>query len=135
MGLGSLCPSLDECLRGFSGGLSFGATVNPHVVFGIGTTGFYREIFGTTGTVGTLDARIRVYPWLSSGAFFTGGAGLGSVSVDDETRFGLGLVPGFGWDIRVGRNVSLTPYYNWFFVRGNDIEANVEQIGLAFTIH
>ena len=133
MGLGSACN--DGCLRGLSGGLSLGKTINPHLLFGLGTTGYHREVFGTTLQAGTIDARIRAYPWLSSGAFFTGGIGLGTVSVDDETSFGLGFMPGFGWDIRVGRKVSLTPFYNWFLIRGNGIEANIEQLGLAFTIH
>jgi len=133
MGLGSACN--DGCLRGLSGGLSLGATVNPHVLFGLGTTGYYRELLGSKVEAGTLDARIRVYPWLNSGAFFTGGVGLGSVSVDSESSFGVGFMPGFGWDIRVGRKVSLTPYYDWFLIRGNGLEANIEQLGLAFTIH
>jgi hypothetical protein len=133
MGLGSACN--DGCLRGLSGGLSLGATVNPHVLFGLGTTGYYRELLGSKVEAGTLDARIRVYPWLNSGAFFTGGVGLGSISIDDESSFGVGFMPGFGWDIRVGRKVSLTPYYDWFLIRGNGLETNVEQLGLAFTIH
>jgi hypothetical protein len=133
MGVGSACN--DGCLRGLSGGLSLGGTVNPHVLFGLGTTGYYRELLGATVEAGTLDARLRIYPWLNSGAFFTGGIGLGTVSVDDESAFGVGFMPGFGWDIRVGRKVSLTPYYDWFLIRGNGIKTNVEQLGLAFTIH
>ena len=133
IGLGSACN--DGCLRGLSGGLSLGATVNPHLLFGLGTTGYYRELLGSKVEAGTLDARIRVYPWLNSGAFFTGGVGLGTISVDDEPSLGVGFMPGFGWDIRVGRKISLTPYYDWFLIRGNGIQANVEQLGLAFTIH
>jgi hypothetical protein len=133
MGLGSLCN--DGCLRGFSGGLSFGTTINPHVVLGVGTTGYYREYFGNTLTTGTVDARVRVYPWLSSGFFVTGGFGLGTATVSDDTELGYGFLPGAGWDFRVGKNVSLTPYYNWFLIRGNGLSVNVEQLGLAFTIH
>ena len=42
---------------------------------------------------------------------------------------------GAGWDLRVGRNVSLTPFYNGFAMRSSLFDANVGQIGLGVTIH
>jgi hypothetical protein len=42
---------------------------------------------------------------------------------------------GVGWDIRVSRNVSLTPFYNGFAMQSDLVDANVGQIGLGVTIH
>jgi len=42
---------------------------------------------------------------------------------------------GLGWDLRVGRNVSLTPFYNGFAMNNDTVDANVSQLGLAATIH
>ena len=47
----------------------------------------------------------------------------------------LGRSFGLGWDIRVGRNVSLTPFYNGFAVQTANADGNVAQIGLGVTIH
>jgi hypothetical protein len=136
-GYGSL--GCDACLdraNGLSGGLVFGGTLGDKWLLGVGTTGWSREtVFGESLTVGTLDARVRFYPSLSSGFFITGGLGIGSISVDGDGEFGAGAVVGLGWDVRVGRMVSLTPFWNGFAVRTSSTDANVGQIGLGITLH
>ena len=52
-----------------------------------------------------------------------------------ETSTGVGAVLGLGWDIRVGRNVSITPFWNGIGVDSEGANANVGQIGLGVTIH
>jgi hypothetical protein len=42
---------------------------------------------------------------------------------------------GLGYDIRVGQNVSLTPYWNGFAASTSNADANVGQIGLGVTVH
>jgi hypothetical protein len=136
LGFGSL--GCDNCLGredGLSGGLSLGATVSDRVLFGVGTTGFAKTVLGETFSVGTLDARIRFYPSRTSGFFLNGGLGLGTVSYGSESEFGVGMMLGVGWDIRVGRNVSLTPFWNGFAMSNSNVDANVGQLGLGFTIH
>ena len=120
---------------GPSGGLSFGAVISDRVLFGVGTTGFAKTVLGETFTVGTLDARVRFYPVRTSGFFLNGGIGLGTVSYGRASEFGVGAMLGLGWDIRVGRNVSLTPFWNGFAMSNSNVDANVGQIGLGFTIH
>lgn len=136
LGFGSLgcdnCGSRDD---GLSGGLSLGAVVSERVLLGVGTTGFAKNVLGETLSVGTLDARVRFYPVRTSGFFLNGGLGVGSLSYAGESEFGLGLMLGLGWDIRVGRNVSLTPFWNGFAMRNSNVDANVGQLGLGFTIH
>ncbi len=136
LGYGSLgCQDCFGREDGLSGGLSFGSVVNDRLLFGVGTTGFAKTVLGETFTVGTLDARIRFYPVRTSGFFLNGGLGLGTVSYGSESEFGVGAMLGLGWDIRVGRNVSLTPFWNGFAMSNSNVDANVGQIGIGFTIH
>ncbi len=141
LGYGALsCENCDDYTGGVSGGLALGGAIGSHVLLGVGTTGWYKSEDGVTLSVGTLDARVRVYPSTSSGFFLTAGAGLGSISAElgrlgAESEVGLGVVLGLGWDIRVGRNVSLSPFWNGIAVRSENADANFGQIGLAVTIH
>jgi hypothetical protein len=82
-----------------------------------------------------VDVRVRVYPVRRSGFFITGGFGVGTFAVADIAEVGRGLVFGFGWDVRVSRNISLTPFYNEFAMSTWLVDANVAQVGLAITIH
>jgi hypothetical protein len=138
VGMGYGTAGCEDCFgrdSGLSGGLSLGATLGDHVLLGVGTTGFAREIDGELFTIGTLDARVRVYPARRQGFFINGGIGLGSASYAGDSEFGLGLMLGVGWDIRVGRNVSLTPFWNGFAMANSNVDFNVGQIGLGVTIH
>jgi hypothetical protein len=136
LGFGSL--GCENCITredGLSGGLSFGSVVSDRVLLGVGTTGFAKDVGGETLSVGTLDARVRFYPARTSGFFLNGGIGLGSLSYAGESEFGVGLMLGLGWDIRLGKNASLTPFWNGFAMSNSNVDANVGQLGLGFTIH
>ena len=138
IGMGYGTAGCEDCFgrdSGLSGGLALGATLGDHVLLGVGTTGFAREIDGELFTIGTLDARVRVYPARRHGFFLNGGVGLGSASYGSDYEFGLGMMLGMGWDIRVGRNVSLTPFWNGFAMANSNVDFNVGQIGLGVTIH
>ena len=61
-----------------------------------------------------LGAAVRVYPVRSRGLFVELGAGRSVFRVHgfdgpDEVGRGVGMVAGLGWDLRVDRNMSLTP--------------------------
>lgn len=141
LGWGSLgCEDCDGRTGGLSGGLSLGGTLSPKFLLGVGTTGWYKSEDGSTLTVGTLDARIRFYPSATGGFFLTGGLGFGSISADvagvgSGSETGVGVVLGLGFDIRIGGNTSVTPFWNGFAVRSSTGNANVGQLGLAITIH
>ncbi len=136
LGIGSLgCESCDGRENGLSGGLSFGGTLGDKFLLGVGSTGWAKTVDGNTLSVGTLDARLRFYPARKSGFFLTAGLGIGSVSIDNYSETGAGAIFGVGWDIRVGKNFSLTPFYNGFAMNSETIDANVSQLGLSFTIH
>ena len=135
-GFGSL--GCEDCAvrdTGGSGGLAVGGTLNQHVLLGIGTTGFVRSYDGDLLSAGTLDGRVRVYPSRRSGFFLNGGVGLGSLSYLGESEFGLGAMLGLGWDIRVGRNVSVTPFWNGSAMQNSNVDVNFGQLGVGITIH
>jgi hypothetical protein len=138
-GLGEGWLGCDNCegrhAGGLSGGLSLGGTLSPRVLMGIGTTGWAKSVLGDTLTVGTVDLRLRFYPWASSGVFVTGGIGAGSISFAGETEIGGGAVLGLGIDLRIASNVSVTPFWNGFAMRSSTLDANVGQIGLGVTVH
>jgi hypothetical protein len=141
LGLGSLgcqnCGTSRE--NGITGDLSLGGTLSPRWLLGVGTSGWSKSEQGGRLTVATLDARVRFYPWTTGGFFVTGGIGGASVreSVGGiiATESGVGGIFGIGYDYRVARNTSITPYWNSFGMRNNHTDANVGQIGLAITLH
>jgi hypothetical protein len=134
------CVSCDGHLSGASGGLSLGGTMNDKLLLGLGTTGWYRSRDGVALNAGTLDARLRFYPSVTSGLFLTGGLGLGTIRVGanglgSERETGVGFVLGLGWDVRIRQNMSLTPFWNGSAVRTSSADANFGQFGLGITIH
>jgi hypothetical protein len=140
LGYGSLgCDNCSGRTGGFSGNISLGGTLSQKLLLGVASTGWTRSENGATLTVGTLDAAIRFYPSATGGFFLTGGIGVGSISAAvgglGGSETGGGAVLGLGYDFRVGKNVSLTPYFNAFGVRTSNSDANVGQIGLSVTVH
>ena len=137
-GLGIGSAGCNDCIGRETGGtadFSVGKAVGERWALGVGTAGFAVEtIFGTVG-VSTLDFRARFYPSIPHGFFITGGLGFGGFSVEDEIEVGAGALFGVGWDIRVGRNVSITPMYTGFAMASDFVDANVGQLGISVTIH
>jgi hypothetical protein len=140
LGFGSLgCQDCGLRTDGLSGGMMAGWAITPKVVAGVGTSGFTRNVDGALLQLGTFDGRFRFYfkeTGPAAGLHVNLGAGIGHFMVDDFDReFGFGLMLGAGWDIRVGRNVSLTPFWNGFAMSNSVVDGNVGQIGIGVTIH
>ena len=141
LGVGSLgCDDCNDRVNALSGNLAIGGTISPRFLLGAGTTGWTKSESGSTLTVGTFDARVRFYPSVAGGFFLTGGLGVGTINVSvsgfgSESETGAGALLGLGYDLRLGSNVSLTPYWNGFAVRSSNVNANVGQIGIGITTH
>ena len=144
LGWGSADLTCDGCSGPREGGgvghLRLGGTLNQKVLLGGDVTGWTKEEGGAQLTVGTLVALIRFYPSARGGFFLLGGLGAGTIHVgidgfgsDSET--GGGALVGLGYDIRLGGNVSLTPFWNGFAARTTNADANVGQLGLSITLH
>ncbi len=142
LGYGSLgCQDCFAREGGLSGGLALGGTLNQRVQLGVATNGWTRNEAGVTLSAGTLTALIRFYPSATGGFFLNGGIGMGSVDLSvagygSASEYGAGAVLGLGYDFRVGRMVSLTPFWNGIGIsmsEGGD--ANFGQVGLGITWH
>jgi hypothetical protein len=98
-------------------------------------------------TVGSVDLRARWYPGeMAGGFFFTGAWGLGLIRLSDpqaiptsHTQTGRAFRAGLGYDFRVARGVSVTPFGTWSAIRtednGDHMAADVWQAGLWLTLH
>jgi hypothetical protein len=141
LGVGSLgCEDCDERETSLSADIAVGGTLSSRFLIGAGTSAWSKEEDGLTLTVATLEARMRFYPRAEAGFFLTGGLGLSTVRVGfddfgDESENGLGVTLGLGWDVRVARNVSITPYWTGTAVRVDEANANFGSLGVAVTIH
>jgi hypothetical protein len=129
-----------------------GGTINRQLTLGGELNGFAYSSQNEDDTFASLMMVAHFYPAPAMGFYLAGGAGLTSMSLDNHvdlvnvTSTGAGAQIGAGYDIRLGRNFSLTPYAS--FVQGfagkarvNDISTsdtvkpNYVQIGLGFTWH
>jgi hypothetical protein len=118
-------PELGTCEGGAGreggavGSFGLGGTVGSRLLLGAELTewsGFTNptpvESFARDTLLTSLMATARVYPVASAGGFLKGGVGLASHlsrTGERRRRHGLALAAGAGYDVRIGRNVSLTP--------------------------
>ncbi len=141
LGYGSLgCENCDSREGALSGQFGIGGTLSQKVIIGLMTNGWTKSEDGVTLSVGTAVAGVRFYPSATGGFYLTGGIGVGAVSAEisgfeTDNEMGTGVMLGLGWDFRVGRNVSLTPFWNGYAVSSDEVDANVGQIGLSVTVH
>ena len=141
LGYGSLgCDNCGSREGGISGGLSLGGTISPRFLLGVGTSGWTKTDQGARLTVDEIDARVRFYPSTTGGFFVTGGVGYGEVRASvpgfgSATESGGAAILGMGYDVRISRNTSITPYWNAYAMKNSNTDANVGQVGLAITVH
>jgi hypothetical protein len=122
--------------------------------------GFEINGSGSIAREGDDDAKVRVatlagiaqwYPVASRGLFLYGGLGLASLSFSHDLQGGgetesraiaIAYQLGAGYDVRLGRDFSLTPFGKLLGTNGGKVEgvgesfnANIIQVGLGFTWH
>jgi Autotransporter beta-domain len=145
MGYGSMGLSCDTCgdvdrEGGASGYFKLGGSLRQNILLGVEGNGWVKSEGSATVTMGNFSASAYWYPMTTQGLFIKGGVGYSTLRVDDDvlgdaSDSGLGLLGGIGYDIRVGRNLSLTPVANWFRGGFDNGSANVLQFGLGVTAH
>lgn len=133
------CEDCDERLEGAAGALILGGTLNPKWQLGGGVHAWAKEESGVNFTVGLVAALARFYPSERNGFYLQGGAGVAAIDITvgnvQGTERGWGLQVGAGYDIRVSRNLSLTPFWNRVMTWYDDGDLDFSQVGLALTIH
>lgn len=119
------CDGCDASERegAFTAFFKLGGTLNDQVLLGVEGNGWIKEEGTTTLTLGSVTGTVTLYPQASGGFFLKLGAG--ASFVDTEERFGSvtvsidkvgwGVLAGVGYDIRVARNISITPSVNYYF--------------------
>jgi len=140
-------------LTGASGYLRLGGAVSPSLIIAGESHGWTRSEGTITSNVGYLTAVAQWYPQPAGGFHLIGGLGFGAITEADEDPAGSELEAvggalqlGMGYDVRMSRNFSLTPYVNFLALggaepkldgvgQGGSLSANVLQFGLGFTWH
>jgi hypothetical protein len=144
LGYGSLGLSCDGCADvdrtgGISGYAKLGMTVRPNVLLGVEMNGWTKSEGDARVTLGNFSGAAYWYPMATNGLFIKAGAGYSALSADagtgSATDTGFGLLGGVGYDIRMGRNMSITPVANYFRGGFDGGSANVLQIGVGVTSH
>ncbi len=148
---GSECDFCDsERTTALSGYLRLGGHVNRKVFVGFESNGWTNSEAGVDQTLGFYGGVVQFYPNPEQGFYLKGGLGLALYSetdgIDEINSSALGLSAGLGYDFRVGKNFSLTPYANFLMSTkgeltfndestGLNVSANLIQFGLGFTWH
>ncbi|HEU4681877.1 MAG TPA: outer membrane beta-barrel protein [Gemmatimonadales bacterium] len=145
MGYGSLGMSCDGCgdvdrQGGASGYFKLGGTLRPNVLLGVEGNAWRKSEGTSTVTMGNFSGAAYWYPMATSGLFLKGGVGYSTLRLDDDvigdaSDSGFGLLAGLGYDVRVSRNLSITPVANWFRGGFDGASANVLQLGLGVSSH
>src|SRR6266540_3000097 len=150
LGYGSANVSCDGGVTGF---VKLGGAPSRNLLIGGAINGWTHSSGGVNETIANLTASVYYYPPATGGLFVTGGLGFSTYYVDTDPEVsatGRGFTGGVGYDIRVGRNVSLTPAVNFVFgaledfdapapgggvVRATGWKQNVIDFGLGVTFH
>jgi hypothetical protein len=143
------CPETDR-EGSATGHLRLGGTLSPKLLLGGDVTGWAKEENGATLGLGTVSFIAQYYPKEQGGLFLKGGAGFSSATIEvageQAGASSWGLSAGVGYDIRVGRNISLTPIADFLIAGKGDLQVNgqtaleglgwnVFTLGLGVTFH
>jgi hypothetical protein len=141
-GVGSAGVSCDDCEGGDRetaavGYVKLGGTLSERVLLGAEVNLWSKEQEGVTLNLYDAVATLTFYPQPTSGFFLKGGVGASFLDTefrDDDTRVtvdlgtGLGVLAGAGYDIRVGRRISITPAVNYWYGWPGDIKLGGETV-------
>lgn len=140
VGIGSYgCEGCSGRESGGAGTLALGGTLSRKVLLGAGVNVWTKQINGVDVTAGTVTAMIRFYPSATGGFFLVGGLGYGTEQISSGgtslSESGAGAVLGLGLDIRVGKKLSLTPFWNGNGISLDSGKSNFGQLGISLTVH
>lgn len=130
--------------------LRLGGAVRPDLIIAGEINSWDKQENGSRFSISTFNAVAQWYPQQRNGFYLIGGLGLGALHVEVPANIGtltndgsgFGYQVGAGYDIRLARNFSLTPYVNYFATSGvqfqhggGSADGNVLHFGLGFTWH
>ena len=154
LGYGTATVSCDNCnfgprTGGVTAFLKLGGAPSRNLLIGGAINGWAHSDGSATETVTNATASIYLYPRRRSGFFVTGGLGVSNYHVNSDPSWdgtGWGFTAGAGYDLRFGRDVSLTPVVNYIYGALGDFDVpglgtrtgwkqNVIDVGLGLTFH
>jgi hypothetical protein len=136
LGYGSLgCEGCTDRTGAPSGYLKLGTTLRENILLGVETNGWTKSEAGARLTMGNISGAVYWYPMTTNGLFVKAGAGYSVLDSGFASTSGFGILGGVGYDVRVGRNLSVTPVANWFRGSFTGGSANVLQLGMGVTSH
>jgi hypothetical protein len=155
LGYGSLDADCDGCggggrEGGATGLVKLGGTYSKNVLLGAEFNVWVESEEGVDLGIGNGSFAVYWYPRATGGFFLKGGAGVALFSSEIEGEqlegVGAGFFAGLGYDLRVGRMISLTPsatfYMGWpgdLEFRGRTVSTgwkhNVFDVTLGLTFH
>ena len=141
-GVGSAKATCDDCgsenrETRVVGYVKLGGTLNQRLLLGVEANIWSKEEEGVTLNFYNAAATLTFYPQPSSGLFLKGGVGLsfldtqfreGTTTVSVDLGDGPGVIVGAGYDVRVGKNISITPAVNFWYGKPGDIKFGGETI-------
>ena len=139
-------------IGGLSGYFRIGATLSRSVLLGFESNGWLHSEAGVDETIGFGSVVLLWYPSPTGGLYLKFGVGGMTYRADDGYDEFTATAPsaslGAGYEVRIGRNVSLVPYANYLTTSsvrlhfdgvpissGEDIRINLFQFGLGVTFH
>jgi hypothetical protein len=142
LGYGSTGLGCDGCSFDREGGgvghIRLGGTLSQKLLLGGDVTVWTKDVEGVNFTVGNVSFIAQYYPMEMGGLFLKGGAGFSQIELSNagESASGesFGLSAGVGYDIRVGRNISITPLFDFVFGASRDVQYQGSTLipGLSF---
>jgi hypothetical protein len=139
VGLGSARLSCEVCRLDRTGGtagyLRAGATISKAVLVGLEATGWYKSKNDVDQLLGSLQAVVLLYPKPTSGFYLKTGLGISQFSAKDNTdkvsSQALSGQVGLGYEVAMGRGLSIVPYANFLGSSGGDVRFNDTVSGLS----
>jgi hypothetical protein len=144
LGYGSLCgEDCDDRAGAVSGYFKLGGTLSQKVLLGFESNAWIKSEDDVTVSQVNGSGVVYFYPSATGGFHLKAGLGFvrATVAVNvsgvtvSSSETGVGGLLGLGYDVRVGRNASLVPFFNVLGGKYNDGSTNFFQIGLGVTVH
>ena len=142
VGTGSL--GCNECSgereNSYSGNFRIGGTLSQKLLIGFESNGWYKEESGVSLSMANASAVATFYPSATGGFHLKGGLGVSRLGLDvdglgSDSETGAGAIVGLGYDFRMGKSFSLSPYFNGIAGNFDGGSANFWQVGLGLSWH
>lgn len=133
------CDDCDDREGGGTAQLALGGTLSPRLQLGASINAWSKEVDDVTFTQSGVMALVKFYPSATGGFFVQGGLGIGRLEASSGnitvSEDGTSAILGLGYDWRVGRNFSITPFANAVAGSFDGNGANFNQLGISLTWH